>query len=527
MADKWRVPGYTEVAELGRGGSGRVVAAIEESTGNRVAIKYLADRLASDPQLRAAFSAEARILSGLDLPNVVKVRGYAESGEGAAIVMDLAQGVSLRAVLAGHGPAGPKAALSVLRGSLSGLAGAHAAGIVHRDYKPENVMVAPDGTSMLVDFGIAARTGTPGRPAGTPGYAAPEQWSGAPASSAGDIYAAGVTFAEVAGGTTPREGPPATGGEPATVRMDAAEPIGARLASLIARATDPNPAARPADAAALLAELDDAARDRYGAGWYDEGRAALAAAAAALLAVGSVAAAASAAAAPAGPRAAVPAQGPSAAATTLAPTRRFRRLGRAGRAGHAPAWIAAGAAGVVIIAGTVIAVAAVGHHQSSGRRTGGSGPSASAPASPGSSHQANPSSSPSPSRTVLAVNPANPCTWLTRADFARNGIKTGRLHPGSFPGGWKACRNGRYYVGVRGTFLHGCGPLTFVLSCRNVSVPGASSAQYLVASVVSEAELHAERGSLQYSIGVPKGAAGLAALIRLMELVLTRTAAAS
>ncbi len=169
--DEWRVPGYAEVAELGRGGSGRVVAAVEESTGDRVAVKYLAARLASDPEFRAAFRAEARILSGVDLPNVVKARGYAESDQGAAIIMDLAQGVRLRAILAGHGPAGPKAALSVLRGSLSGLAGAHAAGIVHRDYKPENVIVAPDGTSMLVDFGIAARTGAPGRPAGTPGYA--------------------------------------------------------------------------------------------------------------------------------------------------------------------------------------------------------------------------------------------------------------------------------------------------------------------------------------------------------------------
>src|SRR5215475_1513942 len=206
---KWQVPGFTEEAELGWGGSGRVVVAVEQASGRRVAVKYLADRLVADEQFRAAFRGEAEILAGLDMPHVARVRGYVESPEGAAIIMDLVGGVSLRRILAEFGPTSPRAALSILRGSLEGLAGAHRAGIVHRDYKPENVIIDQAGSSMLVDFGIALRTGSPGNPAGTPGYAPPEQWEGAPASPSGDIYAAGVTFSECVTGTAPPRGYPA------------------------------------------------------------------------------------------------------------------------------------------------------------------------------------------------------------------------------------------------------------------------------------------------------------------------------
>jgi serine/threonine-protein kinase len=140
MAD-WRVPGYAEESELGRGGSGRVVAAVEQTSGDRVAVKYLAERLAGDEGFRAAFRGEAEILAGLDVPHVARVRGYVESADGAAIIMDLVGGVALRRILAEFGPTRPQAALSVLSGSLQGLAAAHRAGIVHRDYKPENVIV--------------------------------------------------------------------------------------------------------------------------------------------------------------------------------------------------------------------------------------------------------------------------------------------------------------------------------------------------------------------------------------------------
>src|SRR5688572_24907114 len=178
----WSVPGYVEHRELGRGASGRVVSAEHEATGTEVAIKYLADHLSRDPEFVAAFRSEARVLAEVDDPQIARLYEYLEGPHGSAIVMELVDGVALRAILQEHGPTEPQSALAVLKGSLLGLAAAHARGVVHRDYKPENVLVDRHGLSKLADFGIAARSGLIGVYAGTPPYMAPEQWAGAAAS---------------------------------------------------------------------------------------------------------------------------------------------------------------------------------------------------------------------------------------------------------------------------------------------------------------------------------------------------------
>ena len=165
----WAVPGFTEERQLGTGASGRVVAAVHQASGTRVAVKYLSPRLFSDPGFLAGFRAEAQLLRSLSSPHVVRLFDYAEEpGQGAAIVMELVDGVSLHEMITRQGPADPEPALLVLKGSLLGLAAAHAIGVVHRDYKPENVLVDTQGQSKLTDFGVAVRQGSGAPAAGPP-----------------------------------------------------------------------------------------------------------------------------------------------------------------------------------------------------------------------------------------------------------------------------------------------------------------------------------------------------------------------
>ena len=280
MAREWDVPGYTEVKALGSGGFGDVVLARHDASGTEVAIKYLHRQLLSDPEFAELFRAEAAVLASLDDPNVVRLYEYMESPSGAAIVMELVEGVSLREILSRHGQTTPEAALVVLQGSLLGLAAAHRRGVVHRDYKPENVLIDGAGASKLTDFGIAARAGDSPIPACTLAYAPPEQFGGSPATPASDVYAATATFYECLTGR-----PPFTGdsmerllyqhlAEPVPM-----EPVPEPLRPLMAAGLAKDPGDRPADGAALVTELRAVAGRTYGPGWEDRGRSGLAAAA--------------------------------------------------------------------------------------------------------------------------------------------------------------------------------------------------------------------------------------------------------
>ncbi|MGP3953207.1 serine/threonine-protein kinase [Streptomyces sp. 7N604] len=279
----WVVPGYSESRELGSGASGRVVLAVHDATGTPVAVKYLNEKLRADARFLREFRAEARLLGDLDSPHVARLYEYVEAPQGAAIVMELVDGVALRALLRQEGATGPEAALVVLKGSLLGLAAAHGAGVVHRDYKPENVLVAADGSSKLVDFGIAARSGDSAGAAGTPTYMAPEQWSGEPASPTADVYAATATFYECVTGRKPY-----TGENFAELALqhinapipdeEAPEPVRA----LIRRGLAKTPEERPENAAAFVEELESVACAAYGEDWEERGQRRLAALAALL-----------------------------------------------------------------------------------------------------------------------------------------------------------------------------------------------------------------------------------------------------
>ncbi|GFH34601.1 serine/threonine-protein kinase [Streptomyces pacificus] len=279
----WTVPGYTESGELGSGGSGRVVLAVHDATGTPVAVKYLTERLRRDTAFVGAFRAEARLLSGLDTPHVARLYEYVECPDGAAIVMELVDGIPLRTLLAREGATGAAPALAVLKGSLLGLAAAHRAGVVHRDYKPENVLVALDGSSKLVDFGIAAGRGSTPGVAGTPSYMAPEQWSGGPASPAADVYAATATFFECVTGRRPYSGE--NFAELALQHTSAPVPVEGvpgELRPLVMRGLAKTPEERPETAEAFVAELEAVACAAAGPDWEERGRGELAALAALL-----------------------------------------------------------------------------------------------------------------------------------------------------------------------------------------------------------------------------------------------------
>ncbi|WP_250904965.1 serine/threonine-protein kinase [Nonomuraea sp. NEAU-A123] len=270
------VPGYTEVRELGHGATGRVMLALRAPDGMPVAIKHLSARLRDDELFAERFRAEAGLIRELDSPHTARLLDYVEGQDDACIVMELVDGITLRRLLGHAGATGPEAALTVLKGALLGLAEAHRRGVVHRDFKPENVIVSPDGQSKLVDFGVAAHSGENAPLAGTPSYMAPEQWADAPAGPASDVYAAAVVFFECLTGHRPF-----TGENYAALayQHQHAEPpledIEEPMRALVGHGLAKDPADRPESAEAFLEELEEVADLAYGTGWEVRGRAGL------------------------------------------------------------------------------------------------------------------------------------------------------------------------------------------------------------------------------------------------------------
>ncbi|MEV4116599.1 protein kinase [Nonomuraea sp. NPDC049695] len=270
------VPGYTEIRELGHGGTGRVMLAVRDSDGESVAIKHLSEPLRADEEFVGRFRAEAEVIREIDSPHTARLLEYVEGEDDAVIVMELVDGVTLRRLLEHEGATGPEAALVVLKGALLGLAEAHQRGVVHRDFKPENVIITQDGESKLVDFGVAAHFGETASLVGTPSYMAPEQWEDAPAGPATDVYAATLVFYECLTGHRAFHGenvaalayqhqhvPPPL--------EDVDEPLRPLLEHGLAK----DPAGRPGSAEVFLTELEEVALATYGEEWDQRGRAGL------------------------------------------------------------------------------------------------------------------------------------------------------------------------------------------------------------------------------------------------------------
>ncbi|MEU7213604.1 serine/threonine-protein kinase [Streptomyces sp. NPDC044989] len=205
---------YTAHQILGRGSAGTVW--LGEGPDGPVAIKLLREDLASDQELVSRFVQERTALLGLEHPHVVSVRDLVVDGNDLALVMDLVRGTDLRTRLDRERRLAPEAAVAVVADVADGLAAAHAAGVVHRDVKPENVLLdmqgplGPGGShpALLTDFGVAKLIDTPRRTRatkiiGTPDYLAPEIVEGLPPRAAVDIYALATVLYELLAGFTP------------------------------------------------------------------------------------------------------------------------------------------------------------------------------------------------------------------------------------------------------------------------------------------------------------------------------------
>ncbi|GAA3303192.1 hypothetical protein GCM10020295_51120 [Streptomyces cinereospinus] len=205
---------YTANQILGRGSAGTVW--LGEGPEGPVAIKLLREDLASDQELVGRFVQERTALLKLDHPNVVPVRDLVVDGNDLALVMDLVRGTDLRTRLERERRLAPEAAVAIAADVADGLAAAHAAGVVHRDVKPENVLLdmqgplGPGGShrALLTDFGIAKLIDSPRRTRatkiiGTPDYLAPEIVEGLPPRASVDIYALATVLYELLAGFTP------------------------------------------------------------------------------------------------------------------------------------------------------------------------------------------------------------------------------------------------------------------------------------------------------------------------------------
>ena len=201
---------YRITAKLAAGSMGVVYRGERLGLGRAVAIKFLHDG-APGSELRARFAIEARAASRLGHPNCVPVIDYGVDLGAPFLVMDFIDGRSLRDVIV-DGPLAIPRALAVARQVLAGLAHAHAHGIVHRDVKPENVMVSVDAFGEhvhITDFGLAKLDAlgiSQNVAIGTPSYMSPEQTLGLPVDARADVYAAGILLFELLAGSKPFRG---------------------------------------------------------------------------------------------------------------------------------------------------------------------------------------------------------------------------------------------------------------------------------------------------------------------------------
>jgi eukaryotic-like serine/threonine-protein kinase len=257
---------YRVETPLASGGMSSVYSGLDLRLDRPVAIKVMESAFARDRSFIDRFELEARAAARLHHPNVVAVHDQGVDGEHVYLVMELVSGGTLRDLLTERGPLPAPLALSVLEPVLAALTSAHRAGLVHRDVKPENVLIGQGGIVKVADFGLVRAVASTGITSdstilGTVAYLSPEQVETGAADARSDVYSAGIVCYEMLTGA-----PPYLGDTPISVAYrhvndDVPPPsesvpgIPAALDDLVLRATRRDPALRPADAAAFLDEL--------------------------------------------------------------------------------------------------------------------------------------------------------------------------------------------------------------------------------------------------------------------------------
>ena len=202
---------YTISQEIGRGAMGIVYHGVDLTLDRAVALKQLAPALVRDAGVAQRFSQEARALARLSHPNIVQVYDLIAAGDQLWIAMELVDGEGLDKYLASRGSIPAHEAMHLARQMAQGLACAHDAGIVHRDFKPANVLLSPDRQVKILDFGVAKLADSSvatqiGTVLGTPAYMSPEQAAGRECDTRTDIYALGITLYKMVSGDVPFKG---------------------------------------------------------------------------------------------------------------------------------------------------------------------------------------------------------------------------------------------------------------------------------------------------------------------------------
>jgi len=271
-----RVGRYRLDRMLGKGGMGQVWLAFDTEAGRRVALKLLPAELAGDPTYRTRFEREAELAARLSDPHIVPIHAHGELDGRLFIDMGFIEGVDLSHMLRDNGVLWQGTAVDVVAQAATALDAAHAAGLVHRDVKPSNIVVGPDGFAYLIDFGIAhgsdaTAVTTAGLAIGTWAYMAPERFSGR-ADARSDVYSLGcvlyecLTGARPFGNTDPAQQMHAhlTSDPPSVHRANPA--VGRGLDSVIARAMAKNPDDRYRTAGDLAEAANAAAEPATGPG---------------------------------------------------------------------------------------------------------------------------------------------------------------------------------------------------------------------------------------------------------------------